>query len=449
VRRPAAATQPRRARDLNWLGAVLLLGMLEMVLLALWQRNGYWDFSDGVYAATARELLHGARLYHAVAAAQPPPVYLAGALLLAVHDGLAALRYGLALVDLATAGTVAWAVWRLCGVRRLALAAGLASPLLPIALHEHAQLTPETLAAPLVMLGALCCARQERSLLGGCLLALAAACKLAFVVPAVAVALVAVSVRRSLAGLIGAGITLSLAALLAYGGALWTETVAAQLDVGSASLHYIGGLLAQGAWNELPLIVGAAAALTTAGLRRGGGTAPLSDEAVGLGDAALLRTLAVAAASGLLLGLTLFKNGSYINVFVVAEPPLLALASYGVLLLWRRGALAGRLVVALLAALLAAQSASLLISPADPLIARRPGARAGLAEMSSPAAVSRAVTVARRCSPALAYSGVPYIAFLADRQMPGDQPDLFMLRYASADASFARRAAADEPRCPR
>jgi hypothetical protein len=103
----------------------------------------------------------------------------------------------------------------------------------------------------------------------------------------------------------------------------------------------------------------------------------------------------------------------------------------------------------LLSLLLAAQSLSLLISPADALIARRPGARSGLAEVSAPEAVSRAVALARRCRATSAYSGVPYIAFLADRRMPGEQPDTFMLRYSSADAAFARRASADQPRCPR
>jgi hypothetical protein len=58
------------------------------------------------------------------------------------------------------------------------------------------------------------------------------------------------------------------------------------------------------------------------------------------------------------------------------------------------------------------------------------------------------VAAARRCPAAVAYSGSPYVAFLADRRMPGEQPDIFMLRYASADARFARRAAAAEPRCP-
>ncbi len=165
-------------------------------------------------------------------------------------------------------------------------------------------------------------------------------------------------------------------------------------------------------------------------------------------DPALWRTVTAAAVGGLLLAVTLLKHGSYINVFAVAEPPLLVIAIVGALLLWRTGRTSARAGVALLAALLAAQSLSLLVSPASAVLARRPFARSGLAQTLSPAAVSRAVALARRCPASEAYSGPAYIAFLADRRMPGDQPDLFMLRYASADRVFAQRAAADEPRCP-
>ena len=414
-----------------------------MVLLALWQRNGYWDFSDGVYAATARELLHGMTLYRAVAAAQPPPVYLVGTLLLALHDGPASLRTGLAVVDLATAALVAEAVWRLSGRRWLALAAGLAAPLLPITLHEHAQLIPETLAAPLILLGALLCSRRERSGIGGAVLALAAACKLAFLLPALAVALFAASRRRALAALLGGGIVLGGVALAIYGSALWTETVTAQFAVGDATLHYVAGLVAQAAWNELPLVVGAVVALGA--LRAAERSSRVGADVL---DTALLRTLVAAAGAGLLLGFTLFKYGSYIDVFVAAEPPLLALASLGAWLAWQRCGVALRLAVAAVLLLLVAQSASLLIAPDSAPIARRPGARSGLIEVSSPAAVSRAVAAARRCPATAAYSGPPYIAFLADRRLPGDQPDTFMLRYSSTDAAFARRAAVDVPRCP-
>jgi hypothetical protein len=408
----------------------LIAGAVELALLAAWQRNGYWDFSDGVYAETARALLHGQRLYRDVAAAQPPPVYLFGALLLAVHDGLASLRAGLALIELITMALVATSVWRLSGRGRVALLAGALTPLLPLALHDHAQLLPETLAAPLIIGGALWCARSERAAAGGALLALATACKLAFAVPALAIALASVARRRALAGFALAGGALLVTALAVFGGPLWREAVRAQLEVGTASLHYVGGLLAQAAWNELPLVAGAAAALRLARRAR---------------DRKLMHTLGAAAGAGLALGLTLFKRGSYIDVFVVAEPPLLVLAACGAT--WASEQARWRWLVALMGLLLALQSLSLLAFPGDPVLARRPFAASGLEYGLSPAAVDRAVAIARRCPRGLAYSGVPFIALLADRRMPGNQPDLFIIR-APLDAAFARRAAADAPRCP-
>ena len=430
---PASRSQPGSASLL----AALLGGLaIELALLWLWQRNGYWDFSDGVYAQTSRELLHGADLYRGVAAAQPPPIYLVGAGLLAIHDGLASLRVGMALAELASALLVGYALLRLGARRPIALLAALATPLLPIELHEHAQLVPETVAAPLLLLGALLVSRPRGSAQGGAAVALAAAFKVAFVFPALAIVLVAADRRRAAGAFVASGVALGLASLLGYGTALWSEAVRAQFEVGSASLHYVGGLLAQAVWSELPLAI-LAAPVAWAALRR----RALSS------DPSLERSLLAAALAGLALGLTLFKRGSYLNVFIVAEPPLLVLAALGAESIWRRGAPL-RVLAALLALLLAAQSASILIDPANPPVARRPGARSGLAEASSPAAVNAAVAAARRCPLGEAYSGAPYIAFLADRPMPGAQPDTFMLSYASADRAFARKAAADEPRCP-
>ena len=412
---------------------MLVAGLaVEMALLAAWQRNGYWEFSDGVYAETARLLLNGHSLYRDIAAAQPPPIYLFGALLLAIHDGLGPLRAGLALVDLVTAALVALSVWRLSGRGRVAIAAGLIAPLLPITLHDHAQLLPETLAAPLVMGGALWCARSERASAGGALLALATLCKLAFALPALAIVAVSVARRRAAAGLLLAGAALVAATFAIFGSAVWRETVRAQFQAGRSSPSHVAQLFLQAAWNELPLVAGAAAAPLLARRAR---------------DRALLRTLALAAVAGLALALTLVKRGSYLDVLVVAEPPLLALAACGAVWVWE--SVAERWLVVLLGALLAAQSISLLVAPGNPVIARRPLAKQfGLNYTRSPAYVTQAVALARKCPPGVPYSGPPYIAFLADRPMPGDQPDLFMLEYAPLDAAFARRAAADAVRCP-
>jgi hypothetical protein len=123
------------------------------------------------------------------------------------------------------------------------------------------------------------------------------------------------------------GAALGGASLLAFGPDLWREVVVAQAQLGRPSLHYAAGLLAQAAWNELPLVVGAATAVWVV-WRRPGLCA----------DPALARTLTAAAGAGLALALTVLKRGSYINVLAVAEPPLLALALVGASWTIRAGA---------------------------------------------------------------------------------------------------------------
>jgi hypothetical protein len=418
--------------------AAVAAGLLELLLLAVWQRNGYWEFSDGVYAQSAREFLHGLVPYRDFAAGQPPLVFLVGVVLLAIHDGLTSLRVGAALADLVTAGLVGLCVCRLTGVRTVAVATALLSPLLPISLHEHAQFTPETFAAPLLLAGALLCARPHHAGVGGVLLALAVMCKLAFALPALAIALSTRQRRAATMTLILAVVVFAIASVAAFGAGVWRDAVHAQSQVGRASLHYVGGLIAQGAWNELPLVLPAAAGVWLVWTHR---EQPL--------DMELMRTLVAATLAGLLLVLTVFKRGSYINVLVVAEPPLLVLAGAGAVWSARRSR-AASIAIGLLGVLLAAQIVSLLVDPANPPIAKRPGAQSGLAWTAGPATVNRAVERARRCPRALAYSGDPYYAFLSDRRMPGNQPgdQLFITEHAPVDAAFARRANLDQPRCP-
>jgi hypothetical protein len=432
--KPAAPSPSVSRAVVVGIGAIALV---ELALLVAWQRNGFWDFSDGVYALSARELLHGLTPYRDFAAAQPPPVYLFGALVLAIHDGVTWLRVSLGLVDLVTSALAGVCVWRLTGRRWLVATVVVITPLIPISLHEHAQLTPETLAAPLMLAGALLGARKGGGTAAGALLALAAACKFAFVIPALAVALVCAERRRATVALVIGGAILAGISLAVFGGGVWRDAVQAQLQVGRPPLHYSGGLLAQAAWTEFALVIGAVAAVWLA--YRGEPSVT---------DRELVRTLAAAALGGLALALTVFKRGSYINVLVVAEPPLLVLTVCGALWSverWR----ASRPVVALLGALLALQSISLLTSPGDPWAAKRPGARSGLAWSAGPAEINREVAAARRCPLGEAYSGGPYVAFLAGRRMPGYQPDVFILANAPAVASFAARAARDQPRCPK
>lgn len=435
------------------LGAIALL-----VLLALWQRNGYWEYSDGVYALTARLVADGHGLYDEVAAAQPPPIYLFAAAVLTVSDTLTALRAALAAVELATSALVLLAVWRLTGLRAVAVVAGLLALVTPWALREHAQLLPETFAAPLLLAAALVGSRRA-AVPAGALAAGAAAFKLAFALPALVVLLLGVAGDgrervRALAGFVATGAALALLSLVLYGGDVVEGALTAQRESGLAALSYVGGLWAQGAWNLLPLLACAALAW------------PLRAR---IGEPDLLRALAAAALGALLLMATLFKSGSYLTVVVVAEPPLLCLAAAAVTAALRRDGAAvvpdavarraaaggvsggvtgarGAIAVAAVVALL--QVGSLLATPGDPVLFTRPLAASGPERKLSPAQVDAAVAQLRACPTGVAASGPPYLAFVAGRPIAGDQPDQFILAHAPALGRFRAAAERDQPRCP-
>lgn len=414
--------------------AVFLLGGIALlVALRVWQGDAYWSYSDGVYALTARLVLHGHDLYREVAAAQPPPVFYVGVLLLAVRDSLDALRIGLSAADMATGALVLAATWRLTRRRAPAVAAGLLALMTPFALHDHALLTPETLAAPLVMAAALLGARPGRAAaVGGALGALAAACKLAYALPAIGIA-VAVRRRDYLAGLLAAGGLLAAVALIAFGSPLVRGTVTAQAQTGFAALGDVAGLWAQAAWSLLPFAVPAMAAIVLRGRAA---------------DPALLRSLVGALAGALLVLGTLLKQGSYLNVLVVAEPPALTLAAFGAVALWEARARAALTAAAAGAALGVVEIGSLLASPADPVLYGRPFAKRAPGWELGPGAVRRRVAAARACPRRLAYSGSPYLAFLARRRMPDDQPDQFILLHAATYRGPRDAAGRDQPRCP-
>jgi len=418
------------------LAAWALLAPGLLVLLHAWQGNAYWEYSDGVYALTGRLVLHGSSLYRDVAAAQPPPIYYAGAGLLGLFgDSVSGLRWGLSLVALATSSLVLACAWRLTRSRVAAVLAGVTALATPWALREHAQLVPETFAAPLMLGAALAGARGGRggAVLAGVLAALAVAFKLAFVLPAAAVLLASGRRGRALMSFFAAGAVLAGAFLLAFGEPLLDGAVRAQRQTGTAALHYVGGLWAQAGWNLLPLL--ACAALVWPARRM-------------LADAALLRTLAAAALGSLLLLLTLFKHGSYLTVVVAIEPPLLCLAAAGVTAAARTRA-TGRLLLAGGAAVLAAlQVGSLLAAPGDPRLFTRPLAASGPAWTLSPSGVDRAAAAIRACPPSDPTSGPPYLAFAAGRRIAGDQPDQFIVEHAAVLARFRAAVARDQPRCP-
>ncbi|MFL5818534.1 MAG: hypothetical protein ACJ76L_13155 [Conexibacter sp.] len=414
-----------------------LLAVAVLVALRLWQGEAYWEYSDGVYALTGRLVLHGSGLYRDIAAAQPPPVYYAGAGVLAFGDSVATLRAGLSVVAFVTSLLVLLCVWRLTRSRPAAVVAGLLALVTPWALREHAQLVPETFAAPLVLGAALAGSRGGRgATLAGALAALAVAFKLALLLPALAVLLAARRRGRALLAAAVVGGTLAAGFLLAFGVPLLDGAVRAQRQTGTSALHYVAGLWAQAGWNLMPLLACALLAW------------PAWRSAASEDERALLRTLAAAAMGSLLLLLTLFKHGSYLTVVLVAEPPLLCLAAAGVVAAARARA-TGRLALAGAAAVLAAiEVGSLLASPADPGLFTRPLAASGPSWTLSPAQVRQEVAAQRACPPGIPSSGPPYLAFAAGRRIAGDQPDQFIVANAAILARFRRVAELDQPRCP-
>ncbi|MFL5846605.1 MAG: hypothetical protein ACJ762_18125 [Solirubrobacteraceae bacterium] len=415
---------PDHRRALLACGALTALLLLALGLL---RGEAFWSTSDGVYALSARELLHGLDLYSGVAAAQPPPVYLAGAALLGVDDSLTMLRAGLELAALATALLVWLAVWRLTQRPWLAVAAGVATPLLPVMLHENALLTPETIGAPLLLGVAVLAARPGGAAWAGALAAVAASTKLSFALPALAVLLVSPVRRRAIAWFAGTGVLLAAAGTLIWGGDLWRSIITAQAQSGNTALRNLGGLLAQEGWNLIGLVV-----LAGLGLR------------ARVLDAELRRTVVAAAAGSLVLGLTVVKLGTYVNVVQVAEPPLLVLGAVGLASVTARA----RVVAFACVALLVAQSGSLLIHPSDPRPYTRPFAESGPRRLLSDGQVERFARAPRACPAGAPYPGIPYLAFVAHRRAPGDQPDVFILN-SESNGSFRARYQAELPAaCP-
>lgn len=414
----------------------LALTTLVLIALGLWQGQGYWEYSDGVYSLSARYVLDGASLYSDFAAAQPPSLFYAGAAVLAIDDSATAIRVAMAGCKALVSLLVLIAVWRLTGRRDAALVAALASLVTPWAVREHAQLLPETLAAPLIMGAALAAGRRSTALLAGALGAFAMTFKLALALPALAIVLFGRHVRRGLTGFAVTGAVLAAAFLALFGEALWTNVVRAQTQAGYASLAYIAGLWAQAGWNLLALLVLAALAWPARGRLR---------------DPDLARSLLAAAVGSLLLLATLLKNGSYLTAMIVIEPPLVCLAACGVVATLqehgaRRSARMRGLVVAA-CVFATVQVLSLLRSPGDPALFTRPLAGSGPARTLSDGEVDAAARAIAACPPGSTYAGPPYLAFVAGRDIAGRQPDGFIIHAAPVLNAFRERSDADPRIC--
>lgn len=421
-------------RSLAFLAAAIAVLALEWV----WQGETYWLYSEGVYLATARSVADGADLYRQVAAAQPPPIFYIGAGLLEVSDSLLWARAALSTVTLVTGGLVALCVWRLTGRSFAATLAGLASLVMPWTLREHATLTPEPLAAPLLLGAALLAARTRLAAAAGAVATLAVTLKLAFVLPAAAVGLAAVRRTRFFLTAGAVGLLLAASFLLIWGGPLIDNLVVAQRQTGFQP-EILPGLYAQAIWNLAPLLALAALALAARKRAR---------------DPALMQTLLALLAGSLALIVTFVKDGSYLNLLAVIEPAAVPLAAAGLVWLIEDRSWLGRgrrpVAVAAVAAsvFIAAQSLGVLLAPGNPVIFGNPFLSRPPGYELSDEGVRQAAESARACPPGVPYSGSPFVAFVAGRPLPAGQPDRFIVAKAATHADLQAQIIRSQPRCP-
>jgi hypothetical protein len=416
----------------NALAVGTLLGAVVLVVLHFHRGIEYWNYSEGVYAYTSRLLLDGDDLYGHVVVAQPPWQFVFGAGTLAIHDALTFLRMVVGLAQLGAGVLAAVAVWRLTENPWATAAAPALSLLTPWALHEHGALTPELLA-PAVLLGAaLLASRPRTAAAAGALAAVAPFIKWPYALPLIAIVLFSAAPKRAAAGAAIAVAVQALAFTLLFGFGLWDDTVLAQLSSGRRGLDTLKGVWGQALWSSIGLVALAAIAWWRRAAAR---------------DAAQLKVLVALAVAMLATLITTTKEGTSLNVLVPIEAALLPLALTGAVMVPKRPlAIAG---VAALFVFTFAASASLLASPDTrspflfPTSERNAWGRTG-----SDAVVRAEVAKAGACPPGVPYGGPPFLAFLADRPMPDDQPDQFLPSRSTALKDVQARIDAVQPRCP-
>lgn len=410
-------------------------GLAALVLVHLLLAGSYWDYSEGVYALTARLMVHGHGLYSEVVGAQPPGVFLLGAGLLAIRDGLEWLRFGVALLQLVAGVAAGLTVWRLSGSRAASIAATAGVLLTPWAVRQHGALTPEMVALPLLLWAPLIQRVEPLGVVCG-LLPLV---KVPFVIPALALVLLCRRPGRAAAwAALTLAVGLALSTLLA-GGSFWREVVYAQTQSGYRGLGVLPGYWSQAAWNLLGLLVPAALAIA---------------HRAQANDARLLKGSAGLAGALLVTFLTNLKQGTSLTITVPVEAALVPLAACGAV--WTlRAATAGprrdvrarvqaaTVVAGLLFVLV--QSVSLLASPHHPEPFLRAFSRSAWSVALTRSELDRVTRRVRACPPGLPYGGAPLVAFVAGRSMPDDQPDQFILGHAATLRGVeaqAQRAAA-------
>jgi hypothetical protein len=430
---PAGQPLPRSA-----LLAAFALAAGVAVGLHLLRGNAYWDYSEGVYLYTSRLLLHGHDLYGEVVAAQPPPLFLVGAGLLAIHDSLGWARAAIGAVEVGTALLAAAVVWRIVGNRAAAIGAAPLTLLTPWAVHEHGSLIPEMIAAPLLLGGVLLARDRDRAPWLGLCAALLATMKLSYAVPAVALVAVSADWRRAARWALGAAVAGAMAAFAVFGTGLWRDAVVAQMQSGRIPLHSVAGEIGQIAWQLSGLLIASALAWRHRRVAR---------------DRRTLLVAGTVALATLITLVSIWKRGTSLNSLIAPEAALVPLAVAGIALALRdrrRGLVA---LGAVGVAFAVVQGLSLV---AHPLIVGsrpihpflRPGSGPSYGVTMTRGEVDRAVAEARRCVLGVPYPGTPEVAFIAQRRLAGDQPDEYLIHLAPTLKSAREAIAAEPARCP-
>jgi hypothetical protein len=421
----------------RWILAPVLAGLGTMIAVHLLLLHTYWDYSEGVYALSAHEILHGADLYGTIVGAQPPGVFLVGAALEAIHSGVEFLRFGVGLLQVIAGLISAAIVARISTSRMAATAAAALTLLTPWAVHEHGALTPELVALPVMLGAAFLAARPGRgAAMGtGLLCGLLVLVKYPLAIPALVLVAVARDRWRTAAT---AGLTLGAGLAVSWGLAgngYWTDTVIAQMHSGSRSVHALSGFWAQAGWNVIGLLVPALVAVAL--WRRAA-------------DRRQLLVAGTLAAANLVTFLSNVKQGTGLNIAVPVEASLVPLALCGATFALREFSARRALAVLCLAgiAFTLAQSASLIASPSNAIPFERAfSAPAWEIALTAPE-FQDLVANARRCPPGEPYGGPPLAALAAGRELPAGQADEFLPTHSPTLAAVARQIAAVHPVCP-
>lgn len=381
-----------------------------------------------MYALTSRLWLDGGDLYGHIVVAQPPWQFFYGAGALAIHDSMTWLRFVVGLAQLGAGVLAAVAVRRLTDNPLAILAAPVLTLLTPWAVREHGALTPELLAPPVLLGAALLASRPKTAPAAGALASVAVFLKWPYALPVAALVLFSAAPKRAILGAAVAGVVQAAVFTVIFGWGMWDDSVIAQMASERRGFDILRGVWGQAFWSLVGLV--ALAALAWRHRERAK-------------DQALLKVLTALAVGMLLTLASNTKDGTGLNVIVPIEAALVPLALAGAVFYGRR------LVPALLLAFTLVQSLSLITTPRTAMPFLYPTSERGAWGIAGDErAVDQGIDQAAACPPDVAYSGPPYLAFLADRPMPDGQPDQFLPLHSEHLADVGEAINRVTARCP-